>query len=117
MPNFNTITRNFSTDDRSFGRRHPIITAFFAIPALAFSIMLAVTIGVGTARAVGSNAGPGQITIQKTADQYHDCLTFATADNFAPDVCEGLSTNSQSAKLSCAAEVAYGMQQVDCPKR
>lgn len=115
--NFNTITRNLSTDDRSWGRRHPLITALFAIPALTFSVMIAVTIGVGTARAIGDNAGPGQITIQKTADQYHDCLTFATADNFAPDVCEGLSTNSQSAILSCAAEVAYGMQQVDCPKR
>lgn len=117
MPNFNTITRNLSTDDRTFARRHPILTAIAAIPSLTFAVMIAVMIGVGTAQAIGSHQGPGQITIQKTADQYHDCMTFATADNFAPDVCEPLSTNSQSAILSCAAEVAYAMPQVDCPKR
>lgn len=116
MPNFNTITRNLSTDDR-WTHRHPWIALMIGIPAMTFSVMIAIMIGVGFAQAVGSDQGPGQITIQKTADQYHDCMTFATADNFAPDVCEPLSTTSQTAILSCAAEVAYGMQQADCPRR
>ena len=112
--NFPRITSNYNP---TFASRHPILTAIVAIPSLTLAVIISVMMGVGAAQAMGSNQGPGQITIQKTADQYHDCMTFATADHFAPDVCEPLSTNSQSAILSCASEVAYGMQQVDCPKR
>ena len=81
MPNFNTITRNLSTDDRTFARRHPILTAIFAIPSLTFAVMIAVVIGVGTAQAVGSHQGPASISTMQPATS--DPATANFNDGFA----------------------------------
>ena len=62
----------------------------------------------------GSVSGPGVINIVHT-DSYDDCLTLADKDNFASDVCEGLDSNSQVAKVNCAYEQLHKEPLVDCP--
>ena len=114
-PKYNITTLGMTT--RPIYRRYPVASILLGLPVIMFSLMVTITIGVGFAQAIGSDAGPGQITIQRTGSALQDCETFATADHYAPDVCEGLAPSSQSAILSCAAEVAYGQDQVDCPKR
>ena len=115
--NFNTHTRNLSTCNHGWAKRHPFAALTLGMPIFALSLMMTILIGVGFAQAAGSNAGPGQITIQRSGNMYADCAEFAQADGYATDVCEGLDSRSQSAVLSCAAEVAYAMTPVDCPKR
>lgn len=71
-------------------KRHPLIAIFILPPLLMMTLMITITLGVGFARAIGSNHSPNQITIEKTDSMYDDCVTFANARGFAPEVCEGI---------------------------
>lgn len=73
-----------------FFKKHPLISIFVLPPLFMLTLMITITLGVGFAQAIGSNHSPNQITIEKTDSMYDDCVTFANARGFAPDVCEGI---------------------------
>lgn len=108
MPNPNPSQGNFF-------KRHPIFSLIGLPPLFMLTLMITITLGVGFAQAIGSNHSPNQITIEKTDSTYNDCVTFANARGFAPDVCESLDTKSTVAKVNCAYEGAYKLPKIDCP--
>jgi hypothetical protein len=98
----------------SFARRHKIITAMIALPAGVITLGITIALGVGFAGAVHDHT-TNQITIERTDSAYQDCTAFATARGFALDVCEPLLPTSKAATASCATEIKYGIDPVDCP--
>jgi hypothetical protein len=110
---YNMTSQGLTTN--SFIRRHSILLLLAGPPLFMLTMLITISLGVGLARAIGSNHSPNQITIERTDSAYNDCVTFANARGFAPEVCSDLNANSQIARVNCAYESANNLPRVDCP--
>lgn len=76
--------------------KQKIIAGIAAIVLLPFAAAALVGVGLAATGHGNSMATHGQ------SGAYSDCLTLASKDGFAPEICEGLSPNSQLAKTDCS---------------
>jgi len=122
-PTHNTkITEENTMSTKNRMPRWLKITLGSVIGIVTVPLLLAVIIGSvqGITGSVSGNAtAPAASTsggsTPTIAQDYRDCLALASKDNFAPEVCEGLNPNGDTAKTNCTYEKAHSEPMVDCP--
>lgn len=60
---------------------------------------IAIAIVIGSVEGIAGNTSSAPAAVQ-AGDPYHDCLTLADRDRFAPEVCEPLNPDAKVAKAA-----------------